>query len=75
MADVLEDAQHYSYSDYLRFPKGTRCELIDGEIFMMSSPSDWHQAMVVELCRQLSNFFHGKSCRVRVAPFDVRLFP
>jgi len=75
MADVLGDVQHYTYRDYLEFPQSTRCELIDGEIFMMSSPSDWHQAMVVELCRQLSNFFHGKPCRVRVSPFDVRLFP
>lgn len=75
MADVSENVEHYTYRNYLEFPENMRCELIDGEVFMMASPSDWHQAMVVELCGQLRDFFRGKPCRVRVAPFDVRLFP
>ena len=75
MADALEDVQYYTYRDYLDFRENVRCELIYGEAFMMSAPSDWHQAMVGELHGQLWNFFKGKLCRVRVAPFDVRLFP
>jgi len=75
MADVLENIQHYTYQDYLEFPENVRCELIDGEIFMMSSPSYWHQTMVGELHGQFWNFLRGKPCQVILSPFDVRLFP
>jgi Uma2 family endonuclease len=29
---------------------------------------------VTELTRQIANFLHGRPCKVRVAPYDVRLF-
>ena len=74
MADALESTQHYTYRDYLEFPADMRCELVGGEIFMMASPSFWHQSVVVDMCGQLRDFFKGKPCRVVVAPFDVRLF-
>ena len=32
-----------------------------------------HQSLIVRLLKQLSDFLHGKSCEVFVAPFDVRL--
>jgi len=75
MADFMEAGRYYTYGEYLKFPQDVRCEIIDGEVFMMSAPTDWHQAMLVELCGQLRDFFKGKECRVRVAPYDVRLFP
>ena len=41
---------------------------------MMATPSRIHQAISMELSRQLANFLEGKQCRVYPAPFGVRLF-
>lgn len=40
----------------------------------MAAPSSTHQAISMEISRQLANFLDGKPCRVYPAPFDVRLF-
>ena len=55
--------------------ENNRYELIDGVIYMMASPSEWHQDMVLNLAIQLNSFLKGKSCKVIISPFDVRLFP
>ena len=75
MADPAEIIERYAYSDYEKWPEDFRCELIDGVIYMMSSPSAWHQDLVGMLYIQLSNFLKGKKCKVMLSPFDVRLFP
>jgi hypothetical protein len=41
---------------------------------VMPSPNDVHQAISMELFRQIANFLHGKPCKVCSAPYDVRLF-
>ena len=33
----------------------------------------WHQGVVLELGRQVANALEDKPCRVRIAPYDVRL--
>jgi Uma2 family endonuclease len=40
----------------------------------MAAPSDFHQAILAELTRQMGNYLRGKPCKVRPAPYDVRLF-
>ena len=75
MADPLENIERYTYEDYLSWPESLRCELIDGLIYMMASPSLWHQHIVRRLSIQLSSFLEGKPCQVILSPFDVRLFP
>ena len=49
-------------------------ELIDGEAYMMSTPSRIHQEISVAITSQLYNFLEGKRCKVYPAPFSVRLF-
>lgn len=75
MAHPLKSPQQkYTYADYLTWPDDERWELIDGEAYDMTpAPTPNHQAILVELSRQLANFFLGKPCKVFVAPFDVRL--
>jgi Uma2 family endonuclease len=78
MADAFEvplEDRRYTYADYLSWEGPERYQLIYGEAFMMASPSVEHQAILVELSRQFSNWLRGKPCRVFVAPLDVRLFP
>jgi Uma2 family endonuclease len=65
----------YTYADYLGWETDKRYEIIDGEAYMMSSPSVFHQAISRELLGQFWNFLKGKPCQVFAAPLDVRLFP
>jgi Uma2 family endonuclease len=79
MADALEqDAYntHWTYADYKAWEliPGERYEIINGEAYAMSAPNALHQAMLLELSRQIANFLVGKPCKVYPAPYDVRLF-
>ncbi|MDR1174951.1 MAG: Uma2 family endonuclease, partial [Treponema sp.] len=47
---------------------------IYGTAYAMAVPNTVHQAILVELARQIANFLTGKPCRVLPAPYDVRLF-
>ena len=75
MSDLAHSFDRYTYKDLKNWPNDFRCELIDGVVYMMSSPSGWHQRMSMSLGRQLGNFFEGKDCQPFAAPYDVRLFP
>jgi Uma2 family endonuclease len=73
---IEENDQHFTYADYRQWElkEGERYELIGGVAYAMSSPNTAHQAISMELSRQIANYLHGKPCRVFSAPFDVRLF-
>jgi Uma2 family endonuclease len=78
MADgaALGDEQRFTYVDYKAWElrEGERYELIGGVPYAMSAPSDRHQAVLVALAAAFYNFFKGGPCKVRPAPYDVRLF-
>ena len=71
----FEDNRRYTYADYLEWEGPERYQIINGEVFMMSSPSVAHQALLMGLSTQFDNWLQGKPCRVFAAPLDVRLFP
>ena len=48
-----------------------RMELINGEIYLLSSPK-LHQGFWAA-CLLFNEYFTGKKCRVFLAPFDVHL--
>lgn len=64
----------YTFADVLTWDEGEHIEIINGEAFMMATPSSRHQEVSGELFRQLANFLEGKQCKVYHAPFGVRLF-
>ena len=68
------EKKRYTFADILTWGEDERIEIIDGEAFMMSAPSPYHQEISFEIGRQLGNFLEGKRCKVYPAPFDVRLF-
>jgi Uma2 family endonuclease len=76
---VAEKAEAYdwriSYEDFLKLSEGSerRYEYIDGEVYLLTSPSYEHQAIVMEISNVLYNWFRGKGCRPLTAPFDVTL--
>jgi Uma2 family endonuclease len=73
---IAEEDRSYTYADYKAWEldEGERYELIGGKAYAMSAPNDPHQAIAAELTYQFVNFLHGKPCKVRPAPYDVRLF-
>jgi prevent-host-death family protein len=79
---VHEEAKGYkatkkvSYEEYMELVDSSdqRYELIDGEIYLLASPSFRHQIVVNEISWHFYNYFKGKSCRPLTAPLDVRLF-
>ncbi|MCL2190424.1 MAG: Uma2 family endonuclease [Treponema sp.] len=73
--EEFPEKHRYTYADYLGWEGQERYELIDGEAFMMSSPSVAHQALLMGLSSAFDVWLQGKSCRVFAAPLDVRLFP
>ena len=75
MGNVVEALERYTYRDYKKWDESFRCELIYGEVYMMSAPDIWHQRMVLSLGSQLREFLVNKPCEPFISPFDVRLFP
>jgi Uma2 family endonuclease len=64
----------YNYGQYLKWPEGERVEIIDGTLYAMTpAPSRVHQEILGRLFNWFSNYLNGKSCKVYIAPFDVRL--
>ena len=60
---------------YEALPENVRAEIFDGQISYMSSPSQSHQIISMELSTVLNTYLKSKngSCRVFHAPFDVKL--
>ena len=74
MRALRKEERRYTYADYCTWDDGERWELIDGIAYAMApAPSDGHQSVSGEILFQLSGFLRGKPCKVRSAPYDVRL--
>jgi len=71
--EIRKEKANYTYADYCAWDDDQRCELIDGEIYLMASPSTTHQRISGRLLRKLGNYLDDKECEVFHAPFDVRL--
>lgn len=81
-SSVGEGAEKYdwkneqiSYDDFLKLAEESenRYEYIDGEVYLLASPSYDHQTIIVELINVFYNWFNGKKCKPLTAPFDVTL--
>ena len=69
----IKGGRGYTVADIEALPEGERAELIDGEMFMMASPTLTHQEILGELFVQIRMYIkqnRGK-CRVLPAPFAV----
>jgi Uma2 family endonuclease len=74
--NIPDEDRHFTYADYKAWDlkEGERFELIDGIAYAMSAPNDFHQAILTELVLQMGSYLRGKPCKLRPAPYDVRLF-
>jgi Uma2 family endonuclease len=69
------DSPGVSYEEFLQLTENSdlRYELIDGELFNLSSPSYNHQIIVGELHTIFNVWFKGKKCKPLTSPFDITL--
>lgn len=67
------DGKIYTIADIEALPEGERAELIDGEMFMMATPTFTHQNMLGWLYMKIRMYLSEKKgmCRVALAPFGV----
>jgi Uma2 family endonuclease len=63
----------YTYADYLKWQFEERLELFRGKIFKLSAPNTKHQALLGNTYLLIASFLKKRSCKVFIAPFDVRL--
>ncbi|MCU0579061.1 MAG: Uma2 family endonuclease [Desulfobacterota bacterium] len=74
MAAPAEKNRKLTYRDYLQWDDHERWEIIAGEAYNMTpAPSRAHQEILGALFNAFYNYLVDKSCKVYVAPFDVRL--
>lgn len=75
MGVTRRDTHSHTYGDYLEWSRDYGDEIIDSVAYIREppSPSRIHQELVVELLHQLRCALEDTTCRVYVAPLDVRL--
>jgi Uma2 family endonuclease len=72
--DDLDLTKTYTYADYYSWKFEERLELIKGKIFKMSpAQGNAHQEIALNIGSELNYFLKNKTCKVYIAPFDVRL--
>lgn len=71
--DYQYGGKKVSYEEFMEiYEKSTlRMEFINGEIYLLGSPSIGHQEILGRLHLIYNEYFKGKECRVFLAPFDV----
>lgn len=70
---MIPQKRPLTFEDYRSWPDESRCELIDGQPYAMSSPSSLHQVLSTSLVLALTPFFRGRGCQLFHAPMDVKL--
>ena len=71
MDNLAKKIKKYTYADIIKKDDNSHYEIIDGNLFVMESPSIRHQLLAGELNRQFLNYFFDKRCKVFCAPTDV----
>ena len=73
MENLAKKAKKYNYEELeeIRNKTNERYELVNGDLYMMSSPRGIHQLILGEVFGQLREFFKDKKCKPFTAPFDV----
>jgi prevent-host-death family protein len=71
--DYQYGGKKVSYEEFMEiYEKSTlRMEFINGEIYLLASPSIRHQEILGRLHLVFTEYFKCKKCRVFLAPFDV----
>jgi len=71
--DYVYGGKKVSYEEFMQIyeKSNLRMEFINGEIYLLSSPSSFHQDALANLYVIFREYFKDKECKVFIAPFDV----
>lgn len=69
------DKREISYEEFMEIYENTdaRLEFINGQIWVLSSPSITHQEILGEMHITFYSYFKDKKCKAYLSPFDVHL--
>lgn len=71
---MIPEQRQISYKEFLALNQADeRFEYINGEIFLLASPTVEHQRTLLNLASLFQLHFRGKKCEPLIAPFDVLL--
>ncbi len=75
MPAMQPQPQITTLEQYEALPEDVRAEVFDGHIYYMTSPSQIHQSILLELSTLLNSYVKSRkgNCKVFPAPFDVKL--
>ena len=75
MASLARELEYHTIEDIYALPEGQRAELMDGEMYMMATPSRVHQRLVMILSNSIFNFIQNNNgdCEIYPSPFAVFL--
>ena len=73
--DTARKIDYYTIDDIYNLPDGQRAELIDGELYMLATPSRIHQELVSDFTYLIKDYIKNKNgdCKVYPSPFAVFL--
>ena len=70
MENIIKPKENktYTYSDLQEIEDGNRYEIINGNLYLMSSPTTKHQVILADLAVHFSKFFEGKKSKNVIQP-------
>lgn len=70
---IMKGGKAYTIADIEALPEDQHAELIDGELFMMATPSSTHQEILVHLLFEIEGYIRKNKgeCKVYPAPYGV----
>lgn len=71
---VLQGGRMYTVEDILNLPDGVRAELLNGEMYMMATPSIMHQRTLVWLANSIFNYIRSRKGKCEVIPALFAVF-
>jgi prevent-host-death family protein len=74
--DYVYGGKKVSYNEFMQIYENSnlRMEFINGEIYILSSPTIFHQDALGNLYIMFNDYFKDKACKVYLAPFDVHFY-
>lgn len=73
MNNLAYNTKEVSYQDLEKIDDKNRYEIINGELYLMTSPVPKHQIILLDMAKQFCEFFENKKCKPFIAPLDVLL--
>jgi Uma2 family endonuclease len=71
---MIPESKKHTYEEFLKTTKDIeRAEFIDGEIYLLASPTPEHQRISGNMYFELKSYFKNKECEPFAAPLDIIL--